>query len=483
MGHLLGAVTQGVLDNQRSVVQNEKRQGDSRPGGLVQYELFGNLFPPGHPYHHTTIGSMADLDAASLADVKQWFRDKYGPNNAVLVIAGRRHRGAGEAAGREIFRDDPARAGQPSGDGRACRRWPRPKTDRDEGPASRPRSSSATGRCPGLLDKQLAALDIGGSVLGGLASSRLDRILVRDEKIAVAVSAQLTPLQRAGIFSVSAYVRPGVDPAVVSKRLDAGHRRLYRQGPDRGRGPARGDERSLGPNPRARAGRRLRRQGGRRSPKGRRYAARQRLLQEDARILCRDHAGGGARGDAAMAAAAGADASSSRPASARAYAKSKSTAMQSRRRKQERRSAQGQRGSSRRSASSPRSTSRRSAMSAWRTESRSNTSSATAVPVTQVALAFDAGDAADSPRCARARGDDHGPARRRHDDAEPRSRSPRPRSGSAPMSAPATAADRSLRRAERAFAEPRAVARPAGRRRQGRRRSGRPTSTASGRRR
>src|SRR4051795_7137441 len=88
MGHLLGAVTQGVLDNQRGVVQNEKRQGDSRPGGLVQYEVYGTLFPDGHPYHHTTIGSMEDLDAASLADVKQWFRDKYGPNNAVLVVAG-----------------------------------------------------------------------------------------------------------------------------------------------------------------------------------------------------------------------------------------------------------------------------------------------------------------------------------------------------------------------------------------------------------
>ncbi|MFL6755161.1 MAG: M16 family metallopeptidase, partial [Sphingomicrobium sp.] len=88
MGHLLGAVTQGVLDNQRGVVQNEKRQGDSRPGGLVQYQMFGKLFPEGHPYHHTVIGSMEDLDAASLADVKQWFRDKYGPNNAVLVVAG-----------------------------------------------------------------------------------------------------------------------------------------------------------------------------------------------------------------------------------------------------------------------------------------------------------------------------------------------------------------------------------------------------------
>jgi predicted Zn-dependent peptidase len=73
---------------------------------------------------------------------------------------------------------------------------------------------------PGLLDKRLAALDIGGSVLGGLASSRLDRILVRDEKVAVAVTAQMIPLQRNGIFNVSAYVKPGVDPALVSKRLD-----------------------------------------------------------------------------------------------------------------------------------------------------------------------------------------------------------------------------------------------------------------------
>src|SRR4051794_4339206 len=88
MGHLLGAVTQGVLNNQRGVVQNEKRQGDSRPGGLVQYALFEGLFPKGHPYHHTVIGSMSDLDAASLGDVKQWFRDKYGPDNAVLVVAG-----------------------------------------------------------------------------------------------------------------------------------------------------------------------------------------------------------------------------------------------------------------------------------------------------------------------------------------------------------------------------------------------------------
>ncbi|MBA2771087.1 MAG: insulinase family protein, partial [Sphingomonas sp.] len=88
MGYLLGAVTQTKLDNQRGVVQNEKRQGDNRPGGLVFEEVLKNLFPQGHPYHHTVIGSMADLDSASLADVRDWFRDNYGPNNAVLVLAG-----------------------------------------------------------------------------------------------------------------------------------------------------------------------------------------------------------------------------------------------------------------------------------------------------------------------------------------------------------------------------------------------------------
>ena len=88
MGHLLGAVTQEKLDTQRGVVQNEKRQGDNQPFGLVEYHELNAMFPAGHPYHHSTIGSMADLDAASLATVQDWFRTHYGPNNAVLVLAG-----------------------------------------------------------------------------------------------------------------------------------------------------------------------------------------------------------------------------------------------------------------------------------------------------------------------------------------------------------------------------------------------------------
>ena len=88
LGHLLGAVTQDKLDNQRGVVQNEKRQGDNEPFGLVEYAQLEALFPEGHPYRHSTIGSMRDLDAATLETVGGWFRENYGPNNAVLVLAG-----------------------------------------------------------------------------------------------------------------------------------------------------------------------------------------------------------------------------------------------------------------------------------------------------------------------------------------------------------------------------------------------------------
>src|SRR5699024_745441 len=88
MGHLLGAVDQAALDEQRGVVQNEKRQGENQPYGQAWTRLMQALYPKGHPYHHTVIGSMNDLDAAALEDVHAWFRAWYGPNNAVLVLAG-----------------------------------------------------------------------------------------------------------------------------------------------------------------------------------------------------------------------------------------------------------------------------------------------------------------------------------------------------------------------------------------------------------
>ena len=227
MGHLLGAVTQEVLDNQRSVVQNEKRHGDSRPGGLVQYELFGNIFPAGHPYHHTPIGSMADLDAASLQTVKDWFRDKYGPNNAVLVLAGdvtaREARPLVEKYFGDIPRgpvNNPAMAGVPS--------IAKAKTIamKDNVATTIIQRYWAV---PGLLDRQLAALDIGGSILGGLASSRLDNELVRKEKIVARAGWDAINAVRDGhIYEIkSTYIlQPG--PASLTEGVEQLHRILAR---------------------------------------------------------------------------------------------------------------------------------------------------------------------------------------------------------------------------------------------------------------
>src|SRR6201997_3320066 len=88
MGHLLGSFDKKTLDTQRGVVQNEKRQGENQPYGMVDEIITKATYPAAHPYSWTVIGSMEDLNAASLDDVKEWFRTYYGPSNATLVIAG-----------------------------------------------------------------------------------------------------------------------------------------------------------------------------------------------------------------------------------------------------------------------------------------------------------------------------------------------------------------------------------------------------------
>ncbi|MDP4605705.1 MAG: insulinase family protein, partial [Erythrobacter sp.] len=229
MGYLLGAVTQEKLDNQRGVVQNEKRQGDNQPGGLVFYEVLKTLFPEGHPYHHSVIGSMADLDAASMEDVQNWFRDKYGPNNATLVMAGDISPAEARAMAEKYFGaiprgpvNTPASAAVPTltenvrtvmkdqvAAARVTRYWP----------------------VPGITSEDLTALSVGAGVLGGLASSRLDEVLVRDEQLAVGVSANSSNFQRVGFLSVSATAKPGVELATLEARLDQLIQQFITEGP------------------------------------------------------------------------------------------------------------------------------------------------------------------------------------------------------------------------------------------------------------
>ncbi len=229
MGYLLGAVTQEKLDNQRGVVQNEKRQSDNQPGGLAFYEILENIFPVGHPYRHTPIGSMADLDRASLNDVKDWFRANYGPNNAVLVLAGDIDAAQARPLVEKYFGairrgavNTPAQAAIPT------LAAPKKAVLKDRVAATQ---VSRYWPVPGILDRQLVALDLAGSVLGGLSSSRLDNILVRDEKLAVSVSAGMIPFQRVGLFTASATVRPGVDPKLVERRLDEIVAQFIAEGP------------------------------------------------------------------------------------------------------------------------------------------------------------------------------------------------------------------------------------------------------------
>ena len=88
MGFLAGRISKEMLERERGVVQNEKRQGENEPYGRVFNEVLGKIYPYSHPYSWSTIGSMEDLNAASLDDVKQWYKTYYGPNNAVLSLAG-----------------------------------------------------------------------------------------------------------------------------------------------------------------------------------------------------------------------------------------------------------------------------------------------------------------------------------------------------------------------------------------------------------
>ncbi len=229
MGWLTGAISQAVLDEQRGVVQNEKRQGDNQPYGLIRYKLTEGVFPATHPYGHTTIGSMADLDAGSVDDVKAWFRDHYGPNNAVLVLAGDIDLATAKTLTAKYFgpiKPGPKSVAPPA----PVPVLPAPKVEVMKDRVAAPLVLKSW-PVPGLNDPDAPALEVAASVLGGLASSRFDNALVKGDKTAVQVSASYSDFAQVGTFTVNAVVRPGVDPAVVAKRLDELVAEFIKNGP------------------------------------------------------------------------------------------------------------------------------------------------------------------------------------------------------------------------------------------------------------
>ncbi len=229
MGYLLGEVGQEVLDLQRGVVQNEKRQGDNQPYGLFQYARLEALFPEGHPYRHSTIGSMADLDAASLETVRNWFRDKYGPNNAVLVLSGDIDEATARVLVERYFGPIPrGPANVPALADIPTLAEPVSITLRDRVANTRLTRNWVV---PGMLDDDAVALAVGAEILGGLASSRLGNALVRGDETAVSVNSSMQAFHRVGLFGITVNVKPGEDPAAVSARLDAVIADLLENGP------------------------------------------------------------------------------------------------------------------------------------------------------------------------------------------------------------------------------------------------------------
>ncbi|WP_323809810.1 M16 family metallopeptidase [Sphingobium baderi] len=218
MGHLLGAVTQVKLDTQRGVVQNEKRMGENEPYGLVEYAQLAAMLPEGHPYRHSTIGSMADLNAASLGDVQNWFKTHYGPNNAVLVLAGDIDVATAKAKAEKWFGNVAAGPAPQDVDATVPTLGQDvEKVMHDNVAATRLYRNWIV---PGVNSPDLQQLDLAMSVFGGLGSSRLDNILVKEEKVAVAVKASIQPFEKLSIAEITVDVKPGADPVAVGKRLD-----------------------------------------------------------------------------------------------------------------------------------------------------------------------------------------------------------------------------------------------------------------------
>ncbi len=229
MGHLLGAIDQKTLDEQRGVVQNEKRQGENQPYGQVWDKLGKAMYPVGHPYHHSTIGSMADLNAASLDDVKNWFRTWYGPNNAVLVLAGDIDVATAKAKAAQYFGHIPAsptmaqpkiNVAQRSASTREVMadKVPQPRVYRLWNVAE-----------TGTRDAD--QLQLLAQVLGGSKSSRLDKRLLHEDKLVDSVGAGAYASQLGSNFVITADVKQGVDPAKVEAIIEEELKKLIAEGP------------------------------------------------------------------------------------------------------------------------------------------------------------------------------------------------------------------------------------------------------------
>jgi zinc protease len=230
MGHLLGVVDQARLDEQRGVVQNEKRQGENQPyGRKVWHSIAKATYPSHHPYSWETIGSMEDLDAASLEDVHEWFKEYYGTANAVIVIAGDVKTDEVKARVESYFGD--VSSGPPVAhhdvwiNNRSAKQR---QILQDRVPQSR---IYKVWNVPQWGSTEAIYLNLVSDVLTQGKTSRLYKRLVYDDQIATGVSSFVWEREIGSQLIVHATAKPDGDLAAVELAIDEELARLLKDGP------------------------------------------------------------------------------------------------------------------------------------------------------------------------------------------------------------------------------------------------------------
>ena len=230
MGFLPAAMTPESLNTQREVVKNERRQRiETSPYGLAEEKLWKAMFPEPHPYHGFGIGSMKDLDAATLEDVKDFFRTWYAASNATLCIAGDFDPAQAKKLVEKYFGTLPSRP-KPTPSEVAPVKVPRELIIRHEEEVAALPGVFMAWHTPALFANGDAEGDVLASILTHGKSSRLHRRLVRDKQLAESVSASQQSLSAQSVFQIEAVVAPGKEPGEVQKEIDAVLEEVRRKG-------------------------------------------------------------------------------------------------------------------------------------------------------------------------------------------------------------------------------------------------------------
>ncbi len=229
MGHLLGVLDQKKLDLQRGVVQNEKRQGENQPYGVAQQLLAENTYPVGHPYSWTVIGSMKDLDAASMSDVQEWFKTYYGPNNVTVVIAGDITPEVARQKVEKYYGEIPPTPPIVKPEVWVAKRT---GTHRDRVQDRVPQARLyRVWNVPQAYSPEEAQLDLVARVLGQGKTSRLYKRLVYKDQIATSATANDVNNEIAGQFYLILTAKPGVDLKTAEMAADEELQKFLKNGP------------------------------------------------------------------------------------------------------------------------------------------------------------------------------------------------------------------------------------------------------------